>query len=494
MYSLKNNLSGNFLKFFRYVCSTQTDNLKVLIMKYLLISIPFLLIYIFSCDVADNLHSASGEAGSEVRSMSGFPLLSVNPLTDNAYDWQGYTNTRGGNDGEVVRVTNLNNSGPGSFREAVAEVDGPRLVVFDVGGVIDLEEDRISIHNPFLTVAGQTAPSPGITLIKGDIHIRTHDVIIEHIAIRPGDAGHSKGSGWSPDGITTDRGQDVIIRNCSITWAIDEGLTASGPRDPTTSRRVSFINNIIAEGLDDSSHPKGPHSKGSLIHDYVKDIAIIGNLYAHNWDRNPEFKEHNIGVIVNNVIYNPGVRAMNVRHSSGSSASDNPENSQLSVVGNLLQWGPNTGKTDTDPNSETVRTVRLLRASSNDDGGEGDAFLDDNIAFNRDGGDVDIVNSGVNILDQKPTWPEGLIALPAADVKDYVLKTVGARPWDRSEIDQRIIQSVLNESGRVIDSQDEVGGYPDYEPVYRTLEVPDSNRDEWLQSLTTNCGGRPDCI
>src|SRR5262249_41081286 len=106
--------------------------------------------------------------------------------------------TLAGRAGRLVRVTSLNGEGPGALREALA-AKGPRLVVFEVGGVIDLQMKGITVVEPYLTVAGQTAPSPGITIIKGPIQIRTHDVLLRHIRVRMGDAGRPKASGWEPE-------------------------------------------------------------------------------------------------------------------------------------------------------------------------------------------------------------------------------------------------------------------------------------------------------
>jgi len=105
--------------------------------------------------------------------------------------------TPGGRGGEIVRVTTLAPNGPGSFLEAVSR-KGPRIVVFEVGGVIDLGEYTVRITEPFLTIAGQTAPTPGITLIRGGIDIATHDVVVRHIRVRPGDGGRARLSGGSP--------------------------------------------------------------------------------------------------------------------------------------------------------------------------------------------------------------------------------------------------------------------------------------------------------
>src|SRR5438094_249582 len=93
----------------------------------------------------------------------------------------------GGIDGVVLRVTTLDADGPGSLRNAL-EDDRPRLVVFEVGGVIDLSGQSLIVTNPHLTIAGQTAPDPGITIIRGGLTIETHDAAVEHIAVRPGDS------------------------------------------------------------------------------------------------------------------------------------------------------------------------------------------------------------------------------------------------------------------------------------------------------------------
>src|SRR5690606_15419415 len=108
---------------------------------------------------------------------------------------------------------------------------------------------------------------------------------------------------------------NVIVDHCSITWSTDENLSASGQRfegaNPeewrkNTSHKIVFSNCIVAEGLSKSTHGKGEHSKGSLIHDNVCDVLIIGNLYANNTQRNPLFKGGAKGIVVNNYIFNPG--------------------------------------------------------------------------------------------------------------------------------------------------------------------------------------------
>lgn len=356
-------------------------------------------------------------------------------------------NTKAGTDGTVIRVTNLKPDKPGSLRAAI-ETEGPRLVVFEVGGIIDLNKSTLTIANPYITIAGQTAPSPGITIIRGGISVKAHDVLIQHIRVRPGDAGEPKRSGWEPDGLSTNAAYNVVIDHCSFTWAVDENLSASGPRlegPEATSRRITFSNCIIAEALHDSSHAKGPHSKGSLIHDFCQDITVMGNLYAHNHDRNPYFKAHTTGVIVNNLIYNPGSAAILLTYSPGewTDAKFAPEIARVSIVRNVMVQGENT-----PPALPLVGRVM------------GSAYLEDNLAFDRSGSPAPLVDDRIVILEEKPIWPEGLRPMAAGAAVDHVLKNAGARPWDRDAIDRRIRKDLEERKGRIIDTQEEVGGYP----------------------------------
>ncbi len=379
------------------------------------------------------------------------------------------TDTRAGRGGRVIRVTNLDADGPGSLRAAV-EAKGPRIVVFEVGGVIDLERSTLAVAEPFLTIAGQTAPSPGITLIRGGISITTDHVLIRHLSVRPGDAGQPKRSGWEPDGIATNAAHHVVIDHCSVTWAVDENLSASGPRHDGpdhTSHDITFSNCIIAEGLSDSSHVKGPHSKGSLIHDYCTNIAIVNNLYAHNVERNPYFKAFTTGVVVNNVIYNPGRRAVKVSFPEGEWRDEpiKPRNARIAVVGNVLIKGADS--------NESMAMVA----------DKGDVYMNDNIARDTDATAVAMTSGGINLLERKPVWPDGLQPLPAKETVDYVVRHAGARPKDRDPIDRRIIGEFLDRKGRVIDSQEDVGGYPRYKMTRRPLDVPDDNVQGWLARM-----------
>ncbi len=368
---------------------------------------------------------------------------------------QGFgSTTPGGRDGVIIRVTTLQATGTGSLAEALA-IKGPRLIVFEVGGVIDLAGKHLNIREPFLTIAGQTAPAPGITLIRGGLSVSTHDVVIQHIAVRTGEAGRAKKSSWETDAISTASATNVVIDHCSCTWATDENLSASGPRfegrslaewQHHTSHHVTFSHCIIAEGLSHSTHSKGEHSKGSLIHDNATFISIIGNLYASNMERNPLFKGGVQAVAVNNWIANPGRHAMHYGLVAQEWGTRPHAPGRLAIVGNVLELGP-----DSKPGMPffSIRTQDPL-----------ELFLEDNQARTLNGKAVPMVAGKFTQAVRRPLWPEGLVALPSAEVKAEVARNAGARPWDRDPIDQRIVRAALAGEGKIIGSEQEVGGYP----------------------------------
>jgi hypothetical protein len=396
------------------------------------------------------------------------------PAFPGALGWA--SRTPGGRGGRIIRVTNLNGEGPGSLREAI-EAEGPRIVVFEVGGVIDLNRKTLKLNNPFITIAGQTAPSPGITLIRGGMDIGGHDVIVQHIRIRPGSAGQEWMSGWDEDSISTQTAWNVIVDHCSLEWGTDENLSASGPRftgstpdewRAGTSHDITFSNNVVAESLAYATHSKGEHSKGSLIHDNVTGLLIVGNLYAHNYERSPLFKGGVHGVIANNLIYDPGPRAIHYNLAPEEWLDHPYEVGRMTVVGNVLRAGPSTP-------ADRLAFMMI--------GGAGDVefYGRDNIAVDQVGEPLRMfgryTTAPARIIETRrpPVWWEGLTPIPAEQVQVSVLSQAGARPWDRDMRDVLLIAEVAEGRGEIIDNERQVGGYPAVgEPTRKAF-----NPDDW---------------
>jgi pectate lyase len=393
--------------------------------------------------------------------------------------------TPGGRGGRLIRVTSLEADGPGSFAEAV-RAKGARMVVFEVGGVIDLHGKTITVSEPYLTVAGQTAPSPGMTFIRGGLRIRAHDVVLRHLRVRPGEAGHAKKSGWEVDAIATSGADayNIIVDHCSCTWATDENLSAGGSRFEgddieqwrlNTSRNITFSHCIIAEGLNNSTHAKGKHSKGTLVHDNCTNIAIVGNLYAHNHERNPLFKGGATGVVVNNFIYDPNQAVIHYGLSPKEWGKRPHGIGRMAIVGNVLEYGPTTRA-----------NVTLFHHKA---GGPSEVFLADNLAFDHVGEPINVLHveskakpGEFRRVTEEPLWPAGLKALPAEDVKRHVLENAGARPWDRDEVDRRIVRQARQGVGRVIDSEQQVGGYPHPAPAQAPFDPQQWNLDDMTRN------------
>ena len=391
-----------------------------------------------------------------------------------AQGWAAHT--PGGRGGKIIKVTSLNADGPGSLAEAV-HAKGPRIVVFEVGGTIDLGEKTLHITEPYLTIAGQTAPSPGITIVRGKgVAIATHDVIVQHIRVRSGDGGHPKAGGWSTDALRTESAYDVIVDHCSLYWATNKIIAASGPRfdgktpdewREHTAHRVTFSNNIVAEALARATHWKIEHSKGALIHDNTTDIAIIGNLFAHNFERSPLVKGGSRVAIVNNFIYDPGQRAVHYNLIAEEWGTHPYQVGQISAVGNVLRAGMSTP----------------LPLAFLEFGGAGDLeyYAKDNIAVDKIGQPLPMMarytTSRAKVIETKtpPLWPEGLTPIAAEDVEVSVLTHAGARPWDRDYHDARLVADAAEGRGWIIDSQEDVHGYLETRPTHREFKDVDWN-------------------
>lgn len=405
--------------------------------------------------------------------------VSAQTLSRASYEHPGWALTSGGRAGALIRVTNLAAGGPGSLRAAL-EALGPRTVEFEVGGVIDLAGASLRIREGRLTVAGQTAPDPGITLIKGGLDVATADVIIQHLMVRPGENGRPKKSGGDHDGLSTTAGAArVIVDHCSFSWASDENLSVGGPRFEGmapqdwrrhTSHPITYSDNLIYEGLANSLHEKGEHSKGTLVHDNTSQVLLYGSLYAFNQERNALFKGGVQAAMVNNLIYNPGARAVHYNLVAHEWVGHEPQTGRLTLLANAYRQGPDT------------RTGLPLFTL----GGQGDvAFhLQGNLAVDAQGQPLPMTGrytSGTaRILDAAaPELPAGLHWIAAERLEQELPLSVGARPWARDPIDFKLLSAVAEGRGKIIDSERESAlGYPQHTPTRRAFDPQDWNLDD----------------
>jgi hypothetical protein len=217
----------------------------------------------------------------------------------------------GGRGGDVVYVTNLNDSGPGSFRDAVSRPK--RTVVFEVGGVIHIT-NRIVV-SPHVTIAGQTAPGDGITIYGNGVSFSGADHnITRHLRIRMGVRGDR-----GKDAVALANGHTMMFDHLSVSWGRDENFSISGP-----VTNVTIQNSIIAQGLQ-------THSCGGLMQT-DGGVSLLRNLYINNHTRNPKVK--GVNQFVNNIVYNWGVGAYILGDSAGKSYAH--------ILGNYFINGPDT--------------------------------------------------------------------------------------------------------------------------------------------------------
>lgn len=363
----------------------------------------------------------------------------------------------GGRGGDVYEVTSLADSGPGTLRDAVA--GGNRTVVFRVSGTIDLD-GPICLDFPNITIAGQTAPGDGICLKNFGIRINSRNIIVRFLRIRPGDLGSDDqvdGIGMGPRG-----GDTIVVDHCSVSWGIDENCSIYGLPNVT----VQWC--IISEALHHSKHPKGGHSMGGIMNGY--NATFHHNLFVSNNDRNPKFDVADWWPgkntdFRNNVIYNWGRRA--TWGGNGGATLTN-------VVNNYYKPGP----------SSTSAAFLCLAG-----GHAGEWYVDGNVLH----GDAGITRenwAGVaNTSKKGPLNAQRLMRQvshapvfteSAPDALKSVLQHAGAVLPKRDAVDERIIRDVGEGSGKIIDSQREVGGWPHLSSIDAPPDVDhDGIPDDW---------------
>ena len=218
--------------------------------------------------------------------------------------------TTGGRGGRIIEVTNLNDSGPGSFR-AACEASGPRIIVFKVSGTI-VTKTGIRIKNGDVTIAGETAPGDGICITANAFSSQADNVIIRHMTFRTGDAlnawGLYTGGEWGVDALTVS-GQNVIIDHCTASWGTDETLSVvlrgDGLTPETTTDNISIQWSMISESLVFSSNTGMRLGLGSLVcGSSGSKYSFHHNIYACHASRLPDLaNSHESRDIYGNEMY-----------------------------------------------------------------------------------------------------------------------------------------------------------------------------------------------
>lgn len=359
------------------------------------------------------------------------------------------TRTRAGRGGRVIAVTSLADRGPGTLRAAV-DYPGPRTVVFKVGGTIRLKK-FLMVNHPYLTIAGQTAPGDGILIRDVGLVIRSHDVLIQHIRVRPGAEGRVKPDRNDAIQILGPHegggAHHVVLDHVSASWGEDETIsTWYGPHDITISW------SIISEGLNKSRHPKGGHSAGLIVGDGSTRVSVHHNLFAHQFMRSPLYTNGGLHDLVNNVVYNWGWLATDI--------NDYKSNTRLNVVGNYYRRGANsTGNYAVTINPDYGGGVPRLYVRGNygprrtDPGSDEWSLVSDGYEKARP--------APARYRAPTPFDTPPVTTQDAAEALDLVLAGAGATKPVRDPVDARVVASVRDRSGAIIDSPEQVGGFPD---------------------------------
>lgn len=380
----------------------------------------------------------------------------------------------GGRGGIVCEVTNLNDSGPGSFRNCVEQMSGPRTVVFRVSGNIQTLS-RIVVFYPYLTIAGQTAPGGGIVLSAKNhtspiMQINADNVIIRYLRFRRGR--HITGNNGGSN-LVIAKGTNLVIDHCTFTWAQDRHLASNGTPPPYAPRNITVSNNIFAEMLN------VPDATGIFIMgqnngtaDVMTDIDFHHNLFSTNSHRFPLVKNKSIRII-SNIMYNWRYYAT---HTSGGvhadiisnkykigplygTGSSNPWNYEIlispaytinSASGNpSIYVQGNVGPNNSNPNSDSWSMVREVKSEN--------------------ASEVGPLSAKYKRLNPLPALPTPITIHPADQLESLLLPIVGASRrlnclgnWvtNRDAADARIISDYVAGKGRMPANENEVGGFP----------------------------------
>jgi hypothetical protein len=372
--------------------------------------------------------------------------------------------TLGGRGGKLLEVTNLDDRGPGSFR-AACEAAGPRTVVFRVSGTIALES-KFKITNPYLTIAGQTAPGDGICVKNYQVNFDTHDLIIRCLRFRPGDE-----KGKEQDGFGG-KGDHIVIDHCSVSWGIDETLSIN------KGANLSVQWCLVSESLTKSLHKKGGHGYGGLWGG--PGGSWHHNILAHHTSRNPRASGNPDSGLMdyrNNVIYNWG-------YHSAYGGELWPRN----WINNYYKYGPATSEKVRRRIFEQKDPRGKMYASGNFVWGYPE------ISANNWNGGMDFAPDGqateATLRVDEPFVVAPVDTQSAEAAFELVLAEAGCS-LSRDSVDRRIIHEIRTGTAQygetyggggkgIIDSQKAVGGWPELRSKPAAVDTDhDGMPDDW---------------
>lgn len=349
---------------------------------------------------------------------------------------------------QIVVVNNLNDSGPGSLRDAINR-PFPRIVVFEVSGDIFLERPMV-VRVPFLHIAGQTAPGKGVAVWGYPFVIGTHDVLVQDMRFRLG-AKHQKQSDCATVSGTSLRAFNVVFDHCSFTFGLDETLTIlnAGPG-------ITISNSIVGYSLDALKH-----SCGLLVLNSFN-VSLIRNVLAFNSDRNPTIRGDSRKVeVINNLIYNSASHAIYI-------GSRGPRNYPVDVLlkGNHYITGPD------NMNRYLLSVHKEVADSLN-------VFWADNTTCHK--GRLQR-NFEVQLFDKsnrfvpvsKAPFTGTVDFVISSDVlEDRLLLSSGARPGNRDSVDSLLVSNIRQREGNIIKDEDELGIPMSLPNETEEFEIPD---------------------
>ncbi|WFU51037.1 pectate lyase [Sinorhizobium terangae] len=353
----------------------------------------------------------------------------------------------GGRGGKVIYVVNTKESGPGSLRDCI-EASGPRICIFRTGGTIVLRERSLVVRNPFLTIAGETAPGGGIairngrTQIRPSIEIVTNDVIIRHVRLRAGP--HTRKACCSGSlGMYTEAARNIMLDHISASWGSDETI------DSEDASNFTWQWGITSEPLLIGGPGKENRARNML---FTKggNVSVHHSLFALGKYRNPQIKMKNAGAVadvVNNVFFSPEWQYV-------VSFGDEWAHIQANVVGNYKIAG------------EKLRNDHMVHLF-NESGLGHSIYVKDNYdePYRTESGQDDslVLAEGQRrfVVAAPFDAPQIRTSAPMSAYED-VLANAGATKPERDAVDRRIIEDVKNRRGRLLETDPEdVGGWPD---------------------------------